>query len=161
MNKREAAAIRRAMDLIPDMAAPEAYLLLLDIIVPPKRKRIPSVRKGKPRKGPMRDPAFLRWLRTQACFICADMIERRVFVAGKPWSQETATEAAHVGDRGLGQKCSDHEAVPMCAWHHRLGGDSHHKIGKKFWEHHGFFDKEAVSDTYYTQFLKEQSNGAH
>ena len=47
-----------------------------------------------------------------------------------------AIEAAHVGDRGLGQKSKDEEAIPLCAGHHRTGPDSQHVMGKKFWAHH-------------------------
>jgi hypothetical protein len=53
------------------------------------------------------------------------------------------TEAAHVGVRGLGQKSSDRSAIPLCAEHHRLGRDSHHRLGKRFWEHHGL-DRDAL-----------------
>jgi len=46
------------------------------------------------------------------------------------------TEAAHVGDRGMGQKSKDEEAIPLCAGHHRTGPDSQHVLGKRFWAHH-------------------------
>ena len=45
-------------------------------------------------------------------------------------------EAAHVGKRGLGQKCSDRETIPLCVEHHRLGPESQHVKGKGFWGHH-------------------------
>ena len=96
----------------------------------------------------IRDPQYMRWIRSQGCVICtgphrcpgADKCERfRVFVLyGR-------TEAAHVGLRGLGQKCSDRETIPLCAWHHRLGAESHHKLGKKFWEHHGLNRNELIA----------------
>jgi hypothetical protein len=46
------------------------------------------------------------------------------------------TECAHVGRRGLGQKCSDYESLPLCAVHHRTGRESHHRLGKRFWAFH-------------------------
>lgn len=95
----------------------------------------------------LKDPAYLNWLRDLACLICDDMCERRVFVDGQPWQQTTPTEVAHVGDRGLSQKCPDQQAIPLCAWHHRIGPESHHVLGKKFWDHHGF-DKSMVITTY-------------
>jgi len=55
-------------------------------------------------------------------------------------------EAAHVGEHGLGQKCSDRETVPLCATHHRTGKDSHHVLGKKFWAHHGLNRDAIVKD---------------
>ena len=80
-------------------------------------------RRSKPRRGRERDPKYLAWLRTKPCFICR--LDRLV--------QTSPTEAAHVGVRGLGQKCNDREAVPLCGEHHRTGPDSHHQRGKGFW----------------------------
>lgn len=51
--------------------------------------------------------------------------------------QTCKTEAAHVGRRGIAQKCSDLETIPLCAYHHRLGPDSQHRLGKAFWPTHG------------------------
>jgi hypothetical protein len=70
---------------------------------------------------PGRDPKYLEWIRTQCCLICHD----------------GPVEAAHVGERGLGQKCPDRETIPLCAEHHRTGDESHHVLGRKFWMHHG------------------------
>ncbi len=53
------------------------------------------------------------------------------------------SEAAHVGERGLGQKCSDRETIPLCAAHHRTGPESHHVLGKAFFTHHKL-DKDAI-----------------
>ena len=57
--------------------------------------------------------------------------------------QITPTEAAHIGERGLGHKCSDRETIPLCAEHHRTGPESHHVLGKSFWKHHGL-NKDAL-----------------
>lgn len=48
-----------------------------------------------------------------------------------------AIEAAHVGDHGKGEKCSDLETLPLCRWHHQVAPDAHHVLGPKFWAHHG------------------------
>lgn len=45
-------------------------------------------------------------------------------------------EVAHVGTRGFGQKCSDLETAPLCIAHHREGRESHHRLGKCFWDFH-------------------------
>jgi len=52
-----------------------------------------------------------------------------------------------VGVRGLGQKCSDYEAIPLCSYHHRVGNNSHHALGKKFWSHWGL-DKDTLIAKY-------------
>jgi len=65
-----------------------------------------------------RDLLYMAWIRTLPCICCGS----RLFV-----------EAAHVGDRAFGQKCPDTETLPLCRKHHRLGPQSHHHLGKRFW----------------------------
>ena len=93
----------------------------------PVVKRAPLKRRA-PRPQRDSDPRYLAWLRTQACIICH--IVRYI-------------EAAHVGARGLGQKCSDREAVPLCQEHHRTGAHAHHVLGKGFWAFH-HVDRQVV-----------------
>jgi len=81
------------------------------------------------RRGPERDPAYLAWIRQQRCTVALNSAVGDFFCSN-------AIEAAHTGERGLQQKASDHAAIPLCAGHHRLRPDSHHRIGKKFFEHH-------------------------
>ena len=71
---------------------------------------------------PVRNVAYLRWIRTLPCSVC----------------RTTRTvEAAHTGPHGLSQKSSDLSAIPLCARHHRTGNDSYHKLGpRKFAEVH-------------------------
>ena len=85
-----------------------------------KRSPVRKRRTGPARRGTVRDVAYLRWVRGLSCAICG--LTRGI-------------EAAHVGERGLGQKCSDRETLPLCAEHHRLGMDSHHVLGRGFWTH--------------------------
>ena len=71
---------------------------------------------------PVRNPAYLQWIRTLPCAVCR--VTRGV-------------EAAHTGPHGLGQKSSDLSAIPLCARHHRTGPDSYHKLGpRQFAEAH-------------------------
>lgn len=98
-------------------------------------KRTPiKPRRGKARRGPLRDSKYLAWIREQPCAICQR----------ESMEQTTMTEAAHVGDRGLGQKCSDRETLPLCAVHHRTGSAAHHVLGKRFWTHHGIDKPETI-----------------
>lgn len=58
--------------------------------------------------------------------------------------QLSPTEAAHTGPRGLSAKSDDRTAIPLCGHeHHREGKQSHHKLGKKFFEHH-HIDRDAL-----------------
>lgn len=79
---------------------------------PVRKKRI-----GPPRKGLVVDDAYRKFVRTQPCACCGT----RAYV-----------EAAHVGVRGLGSKCSDRECLPLCRWHHTEGPECHHHLGRNF-----------------------------
>ena len=85
-----------------------------------KRRNRGLVRQSKYARR-RRDHAYLSWIRTLPCLLCG----RR------------PAEAAHFGARAFGQKCSDRETGPLCAWDHRLGPHSQHALGKRFWQHHG------------------------
>lgn len=100
----------------------------------------------------MRDAAYEAWIRSLPCLICWREMYRAglaLVASTLSWDrpngiQESPTECAHVGERGLWQKCSSYETVPLCGVaHHRLGPQSHHVLGKRFWEFHGI-DREAV-----------------
>jgi hypothetical protein len=71
---------------------------------------------------PVRNPAYLKWIRTLPCAVCR---------------ATRGVEAAHTGPHGLGQKSSDLSAIPLCARHHRTAPDSYHKLGpRRFSEVH-------------------------
>lgn len=91
-----------------------------------------------------KDLAYVAWLHTLPCVCCA-FLEIIVRAHGaQPQAQLWPTEAAHVGDRGLSQKCPDREAIPLCAEHHRLDRFSAHRLQKKFWEHYGIDKKKLI-----------------
>ena len=93
-----------------------------------KRVAIKRTDRSKRRKKlGLHDPAYMAWVATQACIVCGR----------KP------VEVAHVGLRGLGQKCSDRETLPICTLHHRSGKESQHELGKRFWPMHSL-DKQAL-----------------
>ena len=78
------------------------------------------IRIGGPRRGLIVDDAYRAWIRRQACVCCGS---RRYI------------ECAHVGIRGLGVKSSDFETLPLCSSHHVQGPESHHALGRKFFEY--------------------------
>jgi hypothetical protein len=83
------------------------------------------------RTKPVRNPAYLRWIRSLPCSICRTR-----------WH----IEAAHTGPHGMGQKSSDLSAIPLCARHHRTGNDSYHNLGpSKFAEMHRLSIREIVA----------------
>lgn len=66
--------------------------------------------RGRAEKKPVRDPAFLAFLRTKPCDFCGTTV---------------AVHAHHFGSHGTGTKCSDHEAIPLCYAHHIEGWHRH------------------------------------
>lgn len=72
---------------------------------------------------PVRDPQYLKFLRKLPCIVC--------------FSSRTV-ESAHFGDRGMGQRSSDYDALPLCVKCHRMGPKSYHVLGgRRFIEVHG------------------------
>lgn len=102
------------------------------------RPRLPirKIRIGPPRKGPTQDEAYLAWIRKLPCICCGTL---------------RFVEAAHVGRRGLGQKCDDRESLPLCAKHHRTGPDAAHVLQRKFWDHHNL-DRHFLVAEYNRQY---------
>ena len=71
---------------------------------------------------PVRNEAYLRWIRSLPCLVC---------------HTPRGVEAAHTGPHGISQKSSDLSAIPLCGRHHRTGDDSYHRLGpRKFAEVH-------------------------
>ncbi len=87
-----------------------------------------------------KDPKYLAFLHTLPCIVpeCSSKNLHK-------WDDIASAriEAAHVGDRGLSQKCPDREALPACIWHHRTGPESLHRLGAKFWTRWGL-DRAAL-----------------
>jgi len=102
----------------------------------------------------MESPVYLVWIRTQPCVVCDKLRQMGVVLTLNGRTALGIIEAAHVGDRGKGQKCSDLETLPMCDWHHRIGPEAHHVLGRRFWEHHGL-DRSALLDQHQRDFFAE------
>ncbi len=118
-------------------------------------KPIPKKRK-KARRGRVLNPAFLLFVREFGCYICYQRFTRDAQDHPRWYFgfQDTPTEAAHVGKRGLGQKCNDDETLPLCAWHHRTGQQSAHVMGSKFWNHH-MLDRDKLIAEMQRRFVAE------
>lgn len=91
------------------------------------------------------DEDYKAWVRSLPCAVC------------RSWNikQSTPTECAHVGLRGMSQKCSDRETLPLCVRHHEHGyKTSHHTLGKNFWNYHGI-NREALIKWYNDRYERE------
>lgn len=99
---------------------------------------------------PERSKSYRDFIGEQPCIACYP-----------PWfryrwddRQKSPTEVAHVGLRGLGQKCSDLETLPLCTEHHRTGEKAHHVLGKNFWAEHGL-DRDQLIASFQEKYKME------
>lgn len=102
------------------------------------KRKTPKVRSG------MKDPQYLAWLHDQPCEVNTVPWWRRDVSLSRSICQY-GIEAAHVGTRGLSQKCADRFAIPLCRNHHRIGPYSAHATGKAFWELHKIDRDEIIA----------------
>lgn len=99
----------------------------------------------------MRSEEYKAWIRTQGCVVCISVL----LANGISYVKRRESECAHVGNRGLGQKSSDRETLPLCKEHHTEGKLAHHKLGKRFWGVHGL-DKDALIAWYNAKFERDK-----
>jgi len=128
----------------------------LRVVNPSKIKRARQLKRtrlkrSKPPALPQWVLDWWEWVRAQPCVICEQTREDIRHALGDDpadqWAQLTKTEVAHVGPRGLRQKCDPREVVPLCGvLHHRLGAYSAHRRGKEFWKFHGLIRKQVVRE---------------
>ena len=100
------------------------------------------------------DEDYKAWIRSLPCVACTAARGGN----GSVESVFSPIEAAHVGERGLSQKCPDRETIPLCVRHHREGTYSLHKLGKNWWTLHGI-DKTALIAELQDRYEKETRNG--
>jgi hypothetical protein len=119
--------------------------------------------KRRPRKKRATDnPEYLAWVHSWTCWVCL-MQFCKSFEISDPREcrdgifRKGRTEAAHVGIRGLGQKCADKDSMPLCGAHHRTGALSAHVLGKRFWEVHGI-DRSKVLTYLHAAYRLETGN---
>ncbi len=115
---------------------------------PPRRTRL---KRSAPALLPQWVRDWWKWVKAQRCAVCT----RNGEALGCSYSQGSPTEVAHVGQRGLRQKCDPREVLPLCGvLHHRLGPYSHHRLGKRFWSIHGL-DRRALVKYYRERYELE------
>lgn len=88
-----------------------------------------------------KDPAYLSYIRSLPCCVCVALGA----------SQTSLTESAHVGPRGLSQKSSDRETLPLCCSHHREGQFCQHALGRFFFQHYDL-DREFLLKMYQSNY---------
>ena len=81
-----------------------------------KRSRINPKRK-EPRRGPMRDKAYMEWLCDRSCVACREL-KRRGSRLGPDRIQTLIIDPAHTVNNGRGSKGPDSSCIPLCRFHH-------------------------------------------
>jgi hypothetical protein len=103
------------------------------------------------------DPLYRAFIRCFACVVCTQGLLIGQCDGWNEYGQRSLTECAHVGRRGLSQKCPDCESLPLCGrLHHRTGKYSHHQLGKLFW---GFYSLNRVDLIRQLQTLYRSEGG--
>jgi hypothetical protein len=104
------------------------------------RSAISPRRKNAGRPAEKSAPGFLKWLRGRPCAFSI-ALNTEANCHGK-------MEAAHTpggGDKGMGTKCSDRYAVPLCSSHHR----SQHDKGWPFYQRLLEIDAKSLAEDYW------------
>ena len=104
----------------------------------PLRRKRPNARRAKPRRGPMRDPGYLAWLRERHCIACIT-----------PEPRGPISDPAHGPANGRGSKGPDNEAVPLCRHHHI----EQHRVGWAAFEAKYGFSRDKEAATHYAAFV--------
>ena len=94
-------------------------------------KPIPK-RRARPRRGPLRDKAYMHWISTLPCCVCFPAITAVLKAADpantvifqQPFRQ---SDPAHTERGGAGMKGPDSSCAPMCRQHHDIY-DGHAKL---------------------------------
>ncbi len=104
-----------------------------------KRTAVKKRRTGKPRRGPLRDVEYRRWLAKRICLLLTQPKSRFVGCC-----DQTITDAAHTENNGMGSKGPDSSCVPLCRKHHR-----EYDAGRKTFEKkYGLIMKEIAKEYY-------------
>jgi hypothetical protein len=100
-----------------------------------RRKPIPR-KRAKPRRGPMRDPAYLAFLREHG--ICAALL----------WYCDGLCDPAHTENNGMRSKGPDSSCVPLCRTHHM-----EYDAGRKAFELKYGLDMRALAKWWYAKYV--------
>ncbi len=83
------------------------------------------------RQPRVRDPIFLKWIRTLPCIACA--VEGKTTFGCHAAHIRYADAAAGWNNPGLQSKPSDRRCAPLCPAHHTEGPKAQHRANERAW----------------------------
>lgn len=116
-------------------------------------------RRSKPRRGPLRDRKYLRFLRYQGfCVVCfpydhaSSWSDSDTFARCLGTSEDWEIDPCHGPVNGMGSKGPDNEAVPMCRRHHR----QQTRLGWECFEHRCAIDRKAKAAEWWEAYQESK-----
>ena len=111
-------------------------------------KPIPR-RRAKPRRGPLRDPGYLAFLREEGrCPACSHDWRLRDFGGDTRHLGRLPCDPAHGPVNGKGSKGPDNEALPLCRVHHA----EQHRLGWPAFEARYGFNRQRESEIWWSAY---------
>lgn len=151
MTPREQSIIRSCLLEIENTGSHDAAVhTLRHLISKPFRKLPKPIRKvrTKPRKGPMRDPRYRRWLRQFTSCVIGDLEVGPRNVCDDTWA---IPDPAHTQNNGLSSKGPDSSCVPLCRKHHQ-----EYDAGRAAFEKKYGVNMKALAAEHFERFQKEK-----
>lgn len=102
---------------------------------PVKRKRV------EPRRGPLRDVKYRRYLYARKCLMA---------VLGFSECYKGDSDPAHTQNNGMRSKGPDSSCVPLCRWHHIEYDRDRHRFEIKY-----AVDMKAQAAKFYKEYLED------
>ncbi len=112
-----------------------------------KRMAVKKRRTGKPRRGPMRDAGYRRWLSNRICAVT-------ILAEREDCRDIFPCDPAHTENNGMGSKGPDSSCVPLCRKHHR-----EYDAGRKAFEKKYGLDMKAIAKEYYAAYGATERRG--
>jgi hypothetical protein len=110
-------------------------------------------RRAKPRRGPLRDKIYRRWVSGQFCAVSANYDwEKREPGDMCSGSGNTPKDPAHTENNGMGSKGPDSSCAPLCRKHHR-----EYDAGRAAFEQKYGVDMKAIAAQLWARYQQEKA----
>lgn len=119
-------------------------------------KRSPVCKKRrKARRGPMREPKYRHWLKTEWCVIIRRRDVSMVDACNNVGCLPYLSDPAHTENNGTSSKGPDSSCVPLCRKHHREYDAGREAFEKKYGVH-----MPKIAAEHYARYKAERAGGS-